>query len=158
MSKLKRKCRKNGYKITVNRRFPNYFRHSNEQTDIVVDTGKKEYHVCFLTVAKYLTHLTFLDDKSIRLTTRINAERNKFYLIYDLQKKHRIKRFEFPPVQERQGRNIVKTVVLNPSPHTLFVTDKDGVDRESGTGEYAFGYHIHTASGFLNTLERELKC
>ena len=26
---------------------------------------------------------------------------------------------------------------------------------ESGTGEFAFGYYIHTASGFLNTLERD---
>ena len=155
--RLKRKCRKSQYTLKLKRRFPKYFTHSNDQFDLFVDTGKKIYYGCFLTVAKYHTHVTFLDKEKIRFTTRINAERNKFYLIYDLQKKHKIKHFEFPPVNEIEGKETVKVVILNPSPHTLFVTDKNGVDRESGTGEFVFGYHIHTASGFLNTIERELK-
>ena len=155
MRKLKRVCRKNGHTLTVCRRFPKYFTHSKDQEDFCVDTGRKIYYGCFLTVPKRLTHVTFLDEKHIKLTTRINAERNKFYQIYDLQKKHRIKEFSFPNVFTMTKRPIVKVVVFNPSPHTIFVKDKDGVERESGTGEFTCGYHIHTGTGFINTIERE---
>ena len=157
MIKLRRYCRKRKYKLKINRRFPAYFSHSNEKTDFSVDTGNKIYHACFLTTAKRFSHVTVLDGKRIRITTRINAERNKFYQIYNIKIKHKIESFEFPSVDDTENRECVRTVILNPSPHTLFVTDKDGIDRETGTGEFVFGYHIHTASGFLNTLERELK-
>lgn len=157
MRKLKRVCRKNGHTLTVYRHFPKYFTHNRDQEDFCVDTGKKLYYGCFLTVPKRLTHVTFLDDKHIKLTTRINAERNKFYQIYDLQKKHRIKEFSFPNIFTMTKRPVVKVVVLNPSPHTIFVKDKDGVERESGTGEFTCGYYIHTGSGFVNTIERETK-
>lgn len=157
MRKLKRICRKNGHTLTVNRPFPKYFTHNKEKVDFCVDTGRKIYYGCFLTVAKRLTHVTFLDENRIRLTTRINAERNKFYQIYDLQKKHREKEFSFPCVSPAPDRETVKAVVLNPSPHSLFVKDKDGVERESGTGEFVFGYHIHTGTGFINTVKREFE-
>ena len=58
MLKVRRKCRKNGYILTQKRRFPKYFKHSNDQMDFFVDTDKKIYCVCFLTVAKYNTHIT----------------------------------------------------------------------------------------------------
>lgn len=157
MRKLKRVCRKNGHTLIINRRFPKYFVHNKEQEDFCVDTGRKIYYGCFLTIPKRLTHVTFLDEKRIRLTTRINAERNKFYQIYDLQKKHREKEFYFPYVYSMSKRPVVKVVILNPSPHAIFVKDKDGVERESGTGEFTCGYYIHTGSGFVNTIERETK-
>jgi hypothetical protein len=157
MRKLKRVCRKNGHMLTINRRFPKYFVHNNEQEDFCVDTGRKIYYGCFLTVPKRFTHVTFLDEKRIRLTTRINADKNKFYQIYDLHKKHREKEFYFPYIYSMSKRPTVKTVILNPSPHSIFVKDKDCVERESGTGEFVFGYYIHTGTGFINTIEREMK-
>ena len=155
MRKLKRVCRKNGHTLTMYRGFPKYFTRDKEQIDFCVDTGRKIYYGCFLTIPKRLTHVTFLDEKHIKITTRINAERNKFYQIYDIQKKHRVKEFSFPRVFTMIKRPIVKVVVLNPSPYSIFVKDKDGVERESGTGEFTCGYYIHTGTGFINTIERE---
>ncbi len=160
MRKLKKYCRKNYFKLTVNRRFPKNLRHSNKQVDFSVDTGRKTYYVCFLTVKKYFSYVTFMNDKTIRITTRINAERNKFYQIYDIKQKRVERSFAFPSVPDLyyESKKTVRVAVLNPSPHSIFVMDKTGREQISGTGDLIFGnYYIHTGSGFLNTLDRELK-
>ena len=160
MRKLKKYCKRNYFKLTVNRRFPQNMYQNNKQPDFSVDTGRKTYYVCFLTVKKYSSHVTFINENKIRITTRINAERNKFYQIYDIKPKKVDKTFSFPFVNDSYNRSkkIIKAVVLNPAPHSIFIMDKTGKEQISGTGDLIFGnYYIHTGSGFLNTIDREPK-
>ena len=152
--KLRRFCKRNGYTLTVKRRFPVNLWHKDENEDFSVDTGRTVYYVSFLTCPKKSSRLTFLKKDKIRRTTRTGT--NKLYMIYGIKQKDKDKDFLFPYVpKDSRLRKNVGVILIDPMPSNVFALDKDGTSVSIGTGDEAFGYRILNCTGFINTVDRE---
>ena len=152
--RLRRTCKKYGFKLTFKRNFFSGLRFNKRGLDFTVDTGKKIWCVRFFTTPKYLSHITFVDKKSIQIKTGIIKSRLGFVLGLNRSKVKHIE-YTFDDCITAEGRKIEKAVLLNPVPHDVFKKDYDGAIIPIGTGERIHGYTIFSGSGFLENLRRE---
>ena len=152
--RLRRICKKYGFKLEWKRNFFSGLRFNKRGLDFTVDTGKKIWCVRFFTTPKYLSHITFVDKKSIQIKTGIIKSRLGFVLGLNKSKVKRVE-YTFDDCVTAEGRKIEKAVLLNPVPHDVFKKDYDGAIIPIGTGERIHGYTIFSGSGFLENLRRE---
>lgn len=152
-SRLRRFCKKNGFTLTLNRRFPKNLFHSSETEDFSVDTGKRIYYASFLTVRKPRAELNFLSKDKIRIVSRLG--KNKIYTIYGVKPKIKDKDFVFPYTPQSRMRKTVRAVIVDPPVQSIYITNRDGGRVPSGTGDAAFDFYIFTGRGFINTVDRE---
>ena len=156
MRKLKRRCRKLGYKITVYRSFLKGLKLNKSGFDLTVNTGSKLWCIRFFTPPKYLCHLVILSKDRIQLKTNLTKSHFKFILGFNNTKIKELD-YSFKDELPNTGKKAERALILNPVPHELFKKDEDGAVIPTGTGSRMYGYTIFTGTGFLETLERESK-
>ena len=152
--RLRRTCKKYGFKLTFKRNFFSGLRFNKRGLDFTVDTGKKIWCVRFFTTPKYLSHITFVDKKSIQIKTGIIKSRLGFVLGLNRSKVKHIE-YTFDDCVASTDKKMEKAILLNPVPHDVFKKDYDGAIIPIGTGERIHGYTIFSGSGFLENLRRE---
>ena len=170
--KLRRECKKLGFKIEYKRPFFKSFKFNTEGIDLTVDTGKKLWSVRFLPCKKYNCDLIFEDENTIKIKN--NPIRLKSSLmgrgrhtrstrpikmdtntpVKQIGKAKTIK-YSFTEEITHIRRKSVRALVINPVPHTIRKKEKDGAIYETGTGERMWGYTIFSGSGFIETLKRD---
>lgn len=152
--RLRRTCKKYGFKLTFKRNFFSGLRFNKRGLDFTVDTGKKIWCVRFFTTPKYLSHITFVDKKSIQIKTGIIKSRLGFVLGLNKSKVKSVE-YTFDDCIEADTKKVERAILLNPVPHDIFKKDYDGAIIPIGTGERIHGYTIFSGSGFLENLRRE---
>lgn len=152
--RLKRRCKQMGYKLKFHRGFFKGLRFNKDGFDFTVNTGKKIWSVSFFTPKKYLSHLTFVDSRTVDIKTNIIQSRLKFILGLNNPRLKRIE-YVFDDKPTEGEKNTAKALIVNPVPHDVFKKDADGAVIPIGTGERLYGYTLFTGSGFLETLMRE---
>lgn len=172
--KLKKECKKLGYKIKFYRSFFKGLFFNKSGVDLTVDTGKKLWTVRFLPCKKYNMDLIFEDEKTIVM--KINPIRLKGSIMGDINsstptaaratgligltsvfRKSKEKRLEysFAEMREQLYRKSERALIVNPVPHTMKKKEADGATYETGTGERMWGYTVFSGSGFINMLRNE---
>ena len=172
--KLKKECKKLGYKIKFYRSFFKGLFFNKSGVDLTVDTGKKLWTVRFLPCKKYNMDLIFEDEKTIVM--KINPVRLKGSLMGEVNsstpataratgligltsvfRKSKEKRLEysFTEMREQLYRKSERALIVNPVPHTMKKKEADGATYETGTGERMWGYTVFSGSGFINMLRNE---
>ncbi|MBQ9112776.1 MAG: hypothetical protein IJY08_04265 [Clostridia bacterium] len=152
--RLKRRCKKLGYKLEFKRGLFHGLRFNTEGLDFTVDTRKKQWRVRFMTPRKYLSHIIFIDKNTIDIRTNITRSRLKFVLGLNSEKIRRTE-YSFNDPLPTGYKKVSRALILNPVPHDAFKKDSDGAVIPIGTGEYLYGYTMFSGSGFLETLMRE---
>lgn len=152
--RLRRTCRKYGFKLEFKRNFFKAMRFNKQGLDFTVDTGKKIWCVRFFTTPKYLSHITFVDKKTVDIKTGIVKSRLKFVLGTNRTKVKRIE-YTFDDCVTSENKKAEKAILLNPVPHDVFKKDRDGAVIPIGTGERIHGYTVFSGTGFLENLRRE---
>lgn len=170
--KLRRECKKLGFKIEYKRSFFKSLKFNTEGIDLTVDTGKKLWSVRFLPCKKYNCDLIFEDENTIKIKS--NPIRLKSSLmgnrrhtrpmrsikmdtdapIKQIGKAKTIK-YSFTEEITHIRRKSARALIINPVPHTIRKKEKDGAIYETGTGERMWGYTIFSGSGFIETLRRD---
>lgn len=121
--------------------------------DFAVECGGRVYECMFFPCRRRLTVLKFEQPGRVKIVTGI--VKNRFKEALSLRERVRERDFGFEVLTPADGRDVVKTVILNPVPYRLFCLDKrDGFVAEGGSGSEAFGYRFFNASGFLSEIER----
>ena len=179
--KLKRKCKKLGYRSFSCRSLFSGLRLRREGVDLVLDTGKTLWLLRYLTPPQRLTKIILGHDGTVTIRTNIASEiaSKRRMLSFGLPK-NRI--CEYAPFDVSEGalrelmrkdperkkklrtvrnlpdgtnRTVACAVVINPSPYEMYKKEKDGAVIPIGTGEKLYGYTVFTGSGFLETMVRE---
>ncbi len=153
--KLKRFCKKRGYTLEVERGFFASFRWNSEQIDFSVDTGRRLYLCCYLT--RYARCKMILFPAARQVTTVTRLRQNRFTAIYGIKPKYRTKSLCFPYSKDSTRREIVRSLILLPYPKDVFLQEKDNSLHPIGSGEKLDPYTVFSPSGFLATLEREIR-
>ena len=152
--KLKRTCQKNRYSLKVLRPFHKGFRWSDRQADFRLQTGSTVYEMHFLTVKRYRSELLFDNKEKIRIKRlRLN---NRFNLMMDFEAKEKEIPTNFPPISTVfESTKTVRGILINPVCREMSQKDRDGGMVTTGSGAQLYGYTIFTASGFLETIQRD---
>ncbi len=156
MRKLKRFCKKNGFRIKKERGFIKSLRNNANGFDLIVSSRSTSYYVRFYAAYRRASHLTFCDENIVQVTT--NIHNNRFKVVLGLDKlRVKNKSYSYSDKPPSSVKNAVKVLLVNPVPHDMFKMNPGGTVTPTGTGEKLYGYTLYTASGFLNMLERELR-
>ena len=154
ISRLKKKCKKLGYKLEFKRGLFKGLMFNKEGLDFTVDTRKKQWRVRFMTPKRHLCHIIFVDKNTLDIKTNLTTSRFKFVLGLNNAKTKRIK-YSFNDPLPTGYKKVSRALILNPVPHDAFKKDADGAIIPIGTGEYLYGYTMFSGRGFLQTLTRE---
>lgn len=173
--KLKRQCKKLGYKIKFYRGFFKGLRFNKEGVDFIVDTGKKLWVVRFLPCKKYDTELIFNDKDTIimkrdpmMMKGSVSHARGRYGGRYNFvgfdaltkqilggKTKTKVINYSFTDKKEQLYRTSERALIINPVPYMIKKKEDDGATYETGTGERMWGYTVFSGSGFINTLRNE---
>ena len=154
LMKLKRKCRKFGYKIEKKRGILQGLRLNREGFDLIVNSRDMKWYVRFFTPRRHASHITILDKNTIEVKTNLYS--NTWKILLKLNKV-KVKRYDYSYDDEiySSGIKTTKVLLVNPVPHDMFKKDRDGAVIPIGTGEKLYDYTIFSGSGFINELQRE---
>ena len=168
--KLRRRCKRFGYKVEYKRNIFKGMRFLTEGIDLTVNTGKKLWIVRFLPCYRYNSDLIFMNDSTINIKhnrirlkaslfpghirqgARIDTKQNKRF---SAGGKTKTISYSFTDEVSVSGVKTARALIVNPVPHTIRKAEFDGAIYETGTGEKMWGYTLFSGSGFLETLERE---
>ena len=152
MRKLKRVCRKKCLHIKKERGFFKGLRNNTEGFDLIVSSRSTSYYIRFFAAHRRLSHLTFYDESTVKITTNIYPSRFKAVLGLN---KPRVKAisYSYTDTPPSNVKNAVKVLLVNPVPHDISRRNPDGSLTPIGTGEKLYGYTLYSATGFLNVLE-----
>ncbi len=149
--KLKKACKKNGYRITYNRGF---FRSltwaGDDKLDLIVKAGRWTYYVKLLGSPNSKSDVTFCYDG--RLIYRKLRLKNLFTAVFGLKPRIRERRISFPKYAESE--RTVKVIILNPVPAEVYKKKANGDTEMSGNEDNIFGYTIYSGSGFIEAIRR----
>lgn len=176
LRRLRRCCRKNKYKLKFYRGYFKATKFNTDGIDFTVDTGRELWSVRFLTYRKYNIDMIFEDEKT--LTIKTNPVRMKASIMpsesempfmtgiaarmtlsgtmpkFFQRKKVLNFDYSFTDIEEMEGRECKRALVINPLPHTIKKKEEDGAVYETGSGERMWGYTIYSGSGFITELNR----
>ncbi len=153
MTKLKKLCKKNKYKLEYKRGFFKMLSwNEKEDPDVIVKAGKYTYYAKFATPKKPLSSMTFLSKDEIRYTK--HARKNIFTLIFGFKDKSKILSLRFPEYIDEKDKYSVKAIIVNPKPRDIMVKTQEGPIVPTGTGEKIYGYTIFTGKGFMESIKR----
>lgn len=151
--KLKRFCKKKGYRIEFKRSFVKGFSWAeNEAVDFVLKAGKWTYYVKLATSKRFLSSYTFVSKNEMKYTKI--ARHNRFTIILDLKDKTYSMPIAFPKYIPEDDKYTVKAILINPAVMNIERKGSDGVIVSTGSGEKLFGYTIYTGTGFIETIRR----
>ncbi len=151
--KLKRVCKKNNFRLEFHRSFSKGMKFNTQGLDFTVKTNAGIWCARFLT-CKRKSNLVFEDKNTITVQTNIFT--NKIKEVYGLsQKKHIRMDYSFNDALPTSSLPVVRALILNPAPFSIFKKDSDGVIGTTGNGEQMYGcYTVFTGSGFISTILR----
>ena len=153
IGKLKKTCKRNGYRLDVKRGFFKAMTWSeDDKVDFIVKAGRWTYYVKFATSKRFLSSFTFVSKNQMRYTKI--ARRNRFATIFDFKDKVYPMQIEFPRWIDEKDKYIVKGILINPAVMNVEKKGSDGVIIPTGSGEKLFGYTIYTGTGFIETIKR----
>lgn len=168
--RLRRKCKRFGYKIEYKRSIFKSMRFLTEGIDLTVNTGKRLWVVRFLPCYRYNSDLIFMDANTLKIKhnpirlkaslfpghirhgVRVNTDQGKRF---SFDGKVKTINYSFTDEVSASGIKIARALIVNPVPHTIRKAEFDGAIYETGTGEKMWGYTLFSGSGFLETLDRE---
>ena len=153
VSRLKRLCKKNGYRLDFVQNFwSSFVWDDNDSLDFVLKAGKYTYYVKYVTPTKPLTSFIFASKDQIIYTK--HARNNVFTLIFGFKDKSKSLRLQFPKAIDDKDKYSVKSILVNPKPRDIFVKNSSGATVPTGTGEKIYGYTIFTGKGFIESVKR----
>ena len=156
ISKLKKACKKNGYRLQFKRSFFKSLTWAeNSAVDFTVKAGRYTYYVKFATSKRFLSSFTFISKNQMKYTKI--ARHNRFSIIFDWKDKTYSMPIEFPRGIDEKDKYSVKAILINPAVMNIEKKGNDGVIIPTGSGEKLFGYTIYTGTGFIETLKRNAK-
>ncbi len=148
--KLKKACRKNGYRITFMRSFfRSLFWADDDKVDLTVKAGRWIYYVKLFGSKNMRSDITFSDGELIYRKLRLE---NRFTVAFGLKPKVIKKKIAFPRYAD--GDSAVKAIILNPVPTEAYKRKPNGDIEMSGNCDTIFGYTIYTGSGFIEAIRR----
>ncbi len=165
--KIKRRCKKRGYRLTVMRGFIQSFKYADKGYDFKVDTGRDVYCVRIFTVSDHNSRVTFNDKNNVNViypcpsANRVVAVKNGVgkatVRTYEARGFGimRIKAYNinFPQNAEvlsfKEAHNVL---LVNLSPREMIRKARDGGTCHTGTGENMGDYTVYTAHDFLENL------
>ena len=150
--RLKKLCRKEGYRLEYRRSLLSSFSWDEKQIDFLLNTKTTLYEVRLLTLKKYNASLLFESEETMQYVTY--PYRNAFTTILNFQPKCRTYPLDQTPATVRGSRTAVKVLLVNPVCREMFYKDGDGARVATGSGAELFGYTVFTATGFLETVKR----
>ncbi len=147
--KLKRVCRKRGFRLRVINSPARFLRSFSNSVDFTLDTGKHMYDVMIMGAPRKHVRLRFEKPNEVKLVTGYVKSRLK--LIIGLREHVKVKKYGFDA-----SKNAEKVILLNPAPREMFYYDKrDDRVVMGGSGAEFFGYYAFTGRGFINHVLRE---
>ncbi len=149
--KLKKTCKKNGYRITYQRGFfRSLFWAKDDQIDLTVKAGRWIYYVKFFGSKNLRSDVTLCSNgELIYRKLRLN---NKFTVSLGLKPKTRKKKIIFPKYAD--GDRAIKAIILNPVPNEVYKRHTNGDTELSGNEDTIFGYTVYTGTGFIEAICR----
>ena len=152
--KLKRLCRKRNLRLDDKAGFWKGMRFLSDGYHFTVQTPTVKYYVRYLTCFNYNSEVTFHSKKEIIIHKNLNAQKNKFKVLFGIIENHRTRDFSFDTVFEPLPKRTENIVLLNPVPREIDYLDRDGMKTPTGSGEKLFGYTVYNGTDFLKLLER----
>ncbi len=151
LSKLKKACAENGYKIKYCRSFFKSLRYAkDESVDMIIRAGGYTYYVKMFGAQKKLSDVIFCENgEMIYKKLRI---KNDLTLVFERKTKTKTFKVSFPKVAE--GEKAVKVIVLNPVPLNIYTKKANGDVEISGNHAEMFGYTVFSGSGFIEHIKR----
>ena len=154
LKKLKRLCKKHRYSLKVLRPFLRGFRWSDRQADFRLQTKNTIYEIHFLTVRRYRSELRM--DSKERILLQKKHLKNRFNTLMDVREGTKIFSTNFPPIDSVfESTRRVRGIVVNPVCREMLQREPDGGLVTTGSGTEIFGYTVYTATGFLETIQRD---
>ena len=151
--KLKKLCKKEKFRLRIGRSVWRSFVWSSTEPDFILSAGMCDYYAHFLTVRKYNSTLTMKNANEMeRISYPLD---NRFTLIFEFKPHAKTYSTDFKPIGEVNGKRSVRAVIVNPVCKEMYERDKDGSTVATGSGFSRFGYTLYTASGFIESVNRE---
>ena len=152
LRKLRRLCKKEGYRLIKGRSFFRSFRWNTKEHDFILKTDKYEYYVHFLTIGKYTSTLTFKDPEHIEKV--VYPLNNNFSLIFEFRPKRSTLNTDFPPLPTDMSTYHIRIILINPVCREMFEKTPDGCIVATGNGMSRFGYTVFSGSSFIEAVKR----
>jgi len=148
LSRLKRLCRKKGYRLDFYRNLLFPLKRITNRVDLAVEARGKVYEVMLFPARRRLVKYRFLKEGEAELETRFL--KNRIKTIYNIKPRIKTVKYGF------EGANgAEKILLLNPVPYEMYYFDKNDFKVYScGSGAEFFGYTAYSGSGFIKMLER----
>ncbi len=149
--KLKRACKKNGYKVVYERGFFKSLTWSEkDDVDYTIKAGEWTYYVKLFGAKNVKSDVTFCHDGT--LIYRKLRIKNVFTLVFNMQTRTKVRKVCFPSVLD--DKKTVKAIILNPVPMEMYKRRGSGDTDMSGNDDTMFGYTVFTGSGFIEAMRR----
>ena len=137
-SRIKRTCKKQGYRFTRKRGLMSSFKWNTRDADFTVVAGGYTYYVHYLTVKNYRSALIFENKSAI--TNLIKPIKNIFNTALNVQEYTESYPTDFPPLpEESYGKRAVRVILVNPVCSEMYERDRDGGLVSTGNGMEKFG-------------------
>jgi len=148
IQKLKKVCRKKGYRLHIYRNLLFPLKKYTNRADFSVEATGTFYEVMLFPARRRLVKYRFLKEGEVELETRFL--KNRIKQIYNIKPRVRVKKYGFEGAE-----GAVKVLLLNPVPYEMYYLDKkDFKVYPCGSGAEFFGYSAYTGNGFIKMLER----
>ena len=148
VSRLKRVCRKKGYRLHIYRNLLFPLKKYTNRADLSVEATGTFYEVMLFPARRRLVKYRFLKEGEVELETRFL--KNRIKQIYNIKPRVRVKKYGF-----EGAAGAVKVLLLNPVPYEMYYFDKNDFKLyPCGSGAEFFGYNAYSGSGFVKMLER----
>lgn len=151
-SKLKRMCKKNGYRLTLQRSLLKSLKWSPDKCDFVLETPRQIYYVHLLAAPKYLHKLFFESPSRIHLI--YFPPKKGFYIIFDFKLKSKTFEIDFSDVPDIKSKEVVKTIIANPVCIEMLYKTPESTLELTGNGGNHHGYTVFAGTGFINYVQR----
>ena len=151
--RLKKLCKKNGYKISKENRGMRLFRWSCKSPSFILFTEGYEYYVHYLTVGHYNSSMVFQSKNEIQLTKfPLN---NPFTTIVGSKPKTISLKCGFEELADVEEIKRKRVILVNPVCREMYAKSRDGGVVATGNGFSQWGFTVYTGSGFCEAVERD---
>ncbi len=146
--KLKRFCRKKGYKLEIKRSaLRSLFRSKKEDVDLHITAGDVTYNVKFLAASRKLSDMTFYRDGKVEY--RVLEQKRGLSNMLGLRYRNWTRQISFPT---DGGETAVNAIVTSPDPKKIYKGNPNSERLLYLGSETVGGYKIFTSDGFIYTL------
>ncbi len=151
-SKLKRFCRKKGYKLEIKRnRIMSLLPSRKAAVDLIIRTEGLTYYVKFISAAHKHSELTFYPDgRAVYLSLE---EKRGISHMLGTQNKKKTRHISFP--EEAGGDRAIRAVVTCPDPKKIYKGISDEERLLYSGRDTVGGYKVFSSDGFMYAVEHD---